>query len=183
MVGNIHLVIGGIRSGKSDYSELLAKNNQNQVLYVATGKNTDEHMIERIQKHQQKRPLNWETLEEPSLLSTALLSFFSEKSLPSTILIDSLDFWISNRLIDYPNSTYEQHESWLTSQVNELIKTCQNNCRNTIIVTSEVGASLVSEHAIGRRFQDLLGTINQIVSKASNTVDYVIAGNILNLKS
>ena len=51
MAGKISLVIGGIRSGKSNHAELLAETSGNQVIYLATGKNTDEEMQKRIKVH------------------------------------------------------------------------------------------------------------------------------------
>ena len=183
MVGKIRLVIGGIRSGKSNHAELLAANSGNQVIYLATGKDTDEAMRNRIILHKQRRPSNWITLEEALTIGDAISEFTMNSNNPLTILIDSLDFWITNRLLDHPNATYEEHETWLTDHITQLIITCNQQVAETIIVTSEVGKSLVSEHQLGRWFQDLIGTINQIISASSDTVDSIVAGNVLNLKS
>ena len=183
MAGKISLVIGGIRSGKSNHAEILAETSGNQVIYLATGKNTDEEMQKRIKVHKQRRPSNWITFEETLMISDTISEFAATSDIPITLLIESLDFWITNRLLDHPNSTYEEHETWLTSHITQLIQTCSQQIANTIIVTSEVGTSLVSEHQLGRWFQDLLGTINQIISASSDTVYYIVAGNVLNLKS
>tara|TARA_A100001037_G_scaffold294298_1_gene311905 strand:+ start:4656 stop:5207 length:552 start_codon:yes stop_codon:yes gene_type:complete len=183
MINNIHLVIGGIRSGKSDHAEHLAISLQHQVLYIATGKNTDPEMEKRIKAHKHRRPENWITLEEPSFISQTVNQHIQESNIPITILIDSIDFWITNRLLDHPDATFEQHQSWLAEQTSMLINTCKEKPVNTIIVTSEVGASLVSEHKMGRWFQDLIGNINQLLSNSSDTVDYVVAGNVLTIKS
>jgi len=56
MNGNINFVIGGIRSGKSEYAETLAKSSGASILYLATGKSTDTEMENRIAKHQNNRP-------------------------------------------------------------------------------------------------------------------------------
>jgi len=97
-------------------------------------------------------------------------------------MIDCMDFWITNRLTDNPDINYTDHEVWIIDQTKDLLTYCKSKFSQTIIVSSEVGASLVSEYRIGRWFQDLLGLTNQSITKHSTTVDYIIAGNTLRIK-
>ena len=60
------LIIGGVRSGKSDYAQELAMNLPQPVLFVATAEAGDEEMRQRIQAHRKKRPATWKTLESPT---------------------------------------------------------------------------------------------------------------------
>ena len=179
MNGNINFVIGGIRSGKSEYAETLAKSSGTPILYLATGKSTDSEMENRIAKHQNNRPKDWVTLEEPLYLKKALAELNSPLDI---LMIDCMDFWITNRLTENPESNYTDHEEWIEDQTKDLLAYCESKFSQTIIVSSEVGASLVFEYQIGRWFQDLLGLTNQFITKHSATVDYIIAGNTLRIK-
>ena len=45
-----------------------------------------------------------------------------------------------------------------------------------IIVTNEVGSSVVPEHPLGRRFRDLAGLANQMAASAADEVFLMVAG-------
>ncbi len=52
-----------------------------------------------------------------------------------------------------------------------------------IVVSSEVGLTLVPPFPLGRRFQDLLGLVNQRVAAAAGRVYLVVAGVPMAIKS
>ena len=54
---------------------------------------------------------------------------------------------------------------------------------DAVLVSSEVGNSLVATSPLGRRFQDLLGTVNQAVAVAANAVTLVTAGIPVTIKT
>ena len=60
----VHLILGGVRSGKSAFAEGLATDLGLHTVYLATGQVMDEEMEERIQSHRRRRPVEWDTLEE-----------------------------------------------------------------------------------------------------------------------
>ena len=63
-MAEIFLITGGARSGKSAFSELLAKKiGQDDVVYVATLSNSDDEMQKRIARHRRLRPATWQTIE------------------------------------------------------------------------------------------------------------------------
>ena len=51
MKSRLSLVLGGVRSGKSEFGEKLAREEDKPVLYVATGLASDPEMEQRIQRH------------------------------------------------------------------------------------------------------------------------------------
>ena len=60
----IHLVLGGARSGKSQFAEKLAAEQledkvASAVTYIATAEVYDEEFKARIQQHQARRDASW----------------------------------------------------------------------------------------------------------------------------
>ena len=51
-----------------------------------------------------------------------------------------------------------------------------------ILVSNEVGSGVVPAYALGRRFRDLVGEINQRVATVADNVFYMVAGLPLVLK-
>ena len=73
-MSNLTLILGGARSGKSDYAEQLARESNKPVLFIATATAFDDEMRERIEHHQAARPSEWQTLEAPMDIAAALES-------------------------------------------------------------------------------------------------------------
>lgn len=61
---NVHLVLGGARSGKSAFAEKLALDTKLKVTYVATAQVYDDEFKARITHHQNRRPSDWTLVEE-----------------------------------------------------------------------------------------------------------------------
>ena len=74
----IELILGGARSGKSRFAEQQAIESGKQKIYIATAQIRDEEMSERIKIHQKRRANDWQTIEEPYVLSKVLESQLSE---------------------------------------------------------------------------------------------------------
>jgi len=95
-MNQIILVTGPARSGKSEWAEALAIQSHKSVVYIATATHDsdDQEWQQRIQRHQQRRPQDWTTLEVPMLLSATLAQMQ-----PNTcVLVDSLGTWVANLL-------------------------------------------------------------------------------------
>ena len=61
----------------------------------------------------------------------------------------------------------------------EALRTAQ--C-NVVLVSNEVGSGVVPEYAVGCRYRDLLGEINQKVARVADDVVLLVAGLPLALK-
>src|SRR3954469_10268698 len=92
------LVLGGIRSGKSEVAEALVAG-ADRVLYVATspevhGGTPDEGWSARVAAHRARRPAGWHTEKlgtEPGRLAEVLSGAKPE----DVILVDDLGGWLS----------------------------------------------------------------------------------------
>jgi adenosylcobinamide kinase/adenosylcobinamide-phosphate guanylyltransferase len=169
-VGELLLVIGGVRSGKSAFAERLASAANRPVAYLATGEAGDAEMSVRIAKHRARRPAAWLTVEAPLEPATALRRLDSEM----VVLIDCIGLLVSNHLLREADA--EAAARRVVEAVGALVDAAVERAAPTVVVTAEVGLSLVSVTSLGRRFQDVLGEVNQRLAAAAGTVYLVVAG-------
>ena len=190
MACRLTLVLGGVRSGKSAFAEELVNELVNELdsessrpaLYLATGQVTDAEMAERIRRHRERRPAHWLTIEEPLEPATALANALTVPNSPGAILLDSLDVWVANLLLAHENDAPTAVESLALAELERLLDACRQGDTNSVLVSSEVGLSPVPPNVLGRRFQDLLGTVNQRAAAAADAVYLVVAGIPLQIK-
>lgn len=179
-MSHIMLVIGGARSGKSAYAEQLAMRLPQPVLYMASATAQDDEMIRRVEKHRQRRPISWKTLELGANDPTPALR--NEEGF-NTILFDCLSLYVSRYLWEnHATMTYEAMEESLMAESDSLIKELKGRNLSLIVVSSEVGQGLVPENQLSRDYRDLLGSLNQFWAKKSESVYFVSAGIPLKLK-
>jgi len=184
----LSLVLGGVRSGKSEFAEKLAKEADKPTLYVATGVASDPEMERRIQRHRESRPDSWNTIEAPTDLAGCLKNALAGKKSPDVappgvVLIDSLDSWVGNLLQKHEDEPLDVLDSLVEDSLGKMLKVCSQSPASVILVSSEVGLTLVPPFPLGRRFQDLLGLVNQKVAAAADRVYLVVAGLPMEIKS
>ena len=170
MSSQFSLVLGGVRSGKSAFAEGLAGQAKGPVLYLASGLAADEEMEERIRRHRTSRPSEWITIEEPLNLAGPL------KGVTGSVLIDSLDVWLANMMMEHKDLSGGDIEKFVLRHLDGLLKVVDKASAAITLVSSEVGLGLVPVEPLGRRFQDLLGTINQHLAARADRVFMVVAG-------
>ena len=172
MASQLCLVLGGVRSGKSAFAEsrvaLLGRPTGGQsTLYVATGLAVDDEMNERIRRHQESRPSHWLTLEEPTKLAEKLAPLLNGSENPGVVIIDSVDVWVANILMEHQPESKSSIEETVMAEADKLLGLVADSSQAFIMVSSEVGLSLVPPEPLGRRFQDLLGMVNQKIAAAA----------------
>ncbi|MCA9816128.1 MAG: bifunctional adenosylcobinamide kinase/adenosylcobinamide-phosphate guanylyltransferase [Cyanobacteriota/Melainabacteria group bacterium] len=194
---NLMLVTGGARSGKSSLAENLAgsfvenTDGGGKVAYLATMPRleSDAELAERIKRHQDRRPANWQTIEAPLSIHEQI------EKLPGEIrvcIIDCLSVYVSNLIFDNDRDIeaivqteidFSQIEKKLEYNL-DLLLAGINSKRNVtfIVVTNEVGWSVVPENRLARQYRDLLGTANQRVSREADTVYLCVSGIELKIK-
>ena len=164
------LVLGCARSGKSRFAQSLCAGAR-RVAYVATARADDDEMRRRIERHQQTRSPDWRTIEEALEIANAIESLSSDCDF---ILLDCLTLWLSNLCWEHRDSPGELVEATISKELSRLIAAA--TASHLIIVSNEVGGGLVPESAVGRRFRDLHGWMNQDVARAADCVYQLVAG-------
>jgi len=173
----IELILGGARSGKSRYAEQQAKLSGQRVVYVATAEAKDSEMATRIKQHQQQRPVDWQTIEEPRRLANVLQQNNNHQT---CVLVDCLTLWLTNILFD-PNGLVQQ--TIFEAETQALFNQLDCFSGRLIMVSNEVGSGIVGADAITRRFVDEAGFLHQKLAQLSNQVVLVTAGLPQILKS
>ncbi|MBV9711749.1 MAG: bifunctional adenosylcobinamide kinase/adenosylcobinamide-phosphate guanylyltransferase [Ktedonobacteraceae bacterium] len=180
------LVLGGARSGKSTFTEQLAKRSTRSVAFIATATASDDDMHLRIEKHQAARPAEWHTIEEPLNLSLAI---HKAASLADVILLDCMTLWASNWLftqenIDDASPITSSYYEGVLAEIDGLLTTFRalDSQKTLIIVTNEVGLGIVPSYTLGRVYRDVLGLVNQRLADAADRVYLMIAGLGVDIK-
>lgn len=175
------LVTGGVRSGKSAHAERLL-DGCHPVTYLAPGPTPgagDPEWAARVAAHRARRPADWTTLESTDL----------ESALPREghVLLDCLGTWLTAQLDavgawdpDAPGRAGPRWQSAFETRLEEAVAAIAAS-EEIVVVTNEVGLGVVPEHASGRLFRDLLGTVNQRVAAVCDAVHLVVAGRVLRL--
>ncbi|MEU7960098.1 bifunctional adenosylcobinamide kinase/adenosylcobinamide-phosphate guanylyltransferase [Micromonospora humida] len=168
---NTVLVLGGIRSGKSEFAESLVADAPT-VRYVATSAAADPDDTEwaaRLAAHRARRPGSWtteETAEDPRRLADVLASAGPNE----TLLVDDLGGWVTV-LLDPAHQPADD-----VATITELADAVRASEARIVLVSPEVGLSLVPTTPLGRAFADALGAANRAVADACDAVALVVAG-------
>ena len=166
-MGKLTLVLGGARSGKSNFAMERAKK-ANSVLYIATYRRTgDKEMEGRIKNHKKIRPKNWKVVEEPIDLSKAIKR--KAKNF-QVILIDCITLWISNLILK------EKTAQEILEEVQRLMTMIKRTNSKFILVSNEVGLGVVPDTKLGREFRDIAGMVNQIITQNAHQMYFMVAG-------
>ncbi|GAA3523566.1 bifunctional adenosylcobinamide kinase/adenosylcobinamide-phosphate guanylyltransferase [Aeromicrobium panaciterrae] len=173
------LITGGVRSGKSFHAESLVLA-EPHVTYVAPGPPADPEgdpeWAERIAVHQSRRPSHWTTVESADLAGAI-------RAADGAVLIDCLGTWLTSTIdeLDGWNAVRDDWEPVLFERLDDALAAMSEHQGTLVVVTNEVGMSVVPEHRSGRVFRDLLGTVNQRVAEECDDVLLVVAGRVLKL--
>ncbi len=127
-------------------------------------------MAARIARHRADRGPRWRTVETPTELPEAIER---EDAARRIILVDCLTLWLSNLMFA---------EADLGRRTQNLLNSLQGRRGSLLVVSNEVGAGIVPENELARRFRDEAGRLNQVVAQASDEVFLVAAGLTLRMK-
>jgi adenosylcobinamide kinase / adenosylcobinamide-phosphate guanylyltransferase len=168
-----HLVLGGVRSGKSAFAQEQVAASGKPVCYVATSQVWDDDMADRVRQHKDNRPSEWLLIEEPLALASVLHSLNSPDQ---AVIVECFTLWMTNLLCLEDETRLEEEKQALLNAV-EVFE------GDLVLVSSEVGLGIMPMNALARRFGDEAGTMNQALAKLTDRVTFVAAGLPLPLKS
>lgn len=169
MLPKLSIIIGAAASGKSAFAESLFDTHSGQRTYLATAQSFDTEMESKIIRHREMRGGGWKTIERPIDIAPV----FQNARPNDAILLDCATLWLSNLLLE-GGDILNAKETLLNS-----LATC---VAPVVIVTNEVGAGIVPEHAISRTFREEQGRLNQHLAAVADYVALVVAGIPLVLK-
>lgn len=123
----------------------------------------------RIAQHRDQRGMGWITVEAPLDLCNALAAASKDE----IVLVDCATLWLSNHLLA---------DADLCAQTTALLAAIAACPAPVIVVSNEVGWSIVPDNALARRFRDAQGTLNQRMATQADLVVAVMAGLPMVLK-
>jgi adenosylcobinamide kinase/adenosylcobinamide-phosphate guanylyltransferase len=183
-MARLTLVLGGVRSGKSRFAEVLARASQ-RVVYLATARPDDAEMAERIAVHRRRRERQapaWRTVEEPWDVPAALTAALAADPGPEAcVLLECLSLWLTNLLVGLP-ARPALDDAAVAGRLDALLEAARAGSGRVVVVSSEVGCGLLPPNALARRFGDLLGEANQRLAAAADEVHACVAGIPVPLK-
>lgn len=184
-MGQLTLVTGGARSGKSTFAEKSVKESGKNIVYIATAIAFDEGMKDRIRRHREQRPAEWATIERYKDFD--LLPEDPDFQKADTILFDCMTVMITNNMLeleeDYDHCSMErvtEVEAAIKVEVQKLLEACRD--KNLYVVSNELGMGLVPSYKLGNYFRDIAGRMNQMVAAAADEVYLTVSGIPLKIK-
>jgi len=171
---NLHLILGGARSGKSRFAENLVQHLAQKISnttvphYLATATADDHEMTERIAKHKSQRGDHWRLIEEPIELANTII----DQDKNCIILVDCLTLWLSNCL----------HKNCWSEQKKALLTALEKSNATAVMVSNEVGSGITPMGELSREFVDESGRLHQEIAQLAQTVNLIVAGLPLKLK-
>ncbi|MEO3759069.1 bifunctional adenosylcobinamide kinase/adenosylcobinamide-phosphate guanylyltransferase [Mycobacterium sp. B14F4] len=170
------LVLGGIRSGKSQWAETaLAEEvpDGSPVRYLATGPapGGDADWAARVAAHRERRRDRWSTVESTDV-TTQL------RAVSVATLVDDIGTWLT--------AAMDRSGAWsggpVCAETEDLVDAVSAFPAPLAVVSPEVGLTVVPATAAGRRFADELGSLNQRLAAVCDRVVLVVAGQPVTVK-
>ena len=169
----LRLIIGGARSGKSAHAQSLAETEAARrggvPVMIATAEALDDEMRDRIARHRAERGPAWRTVETPLDVAGAI----TRLGPADCAVVDCLTLWLSNLM-------FAERELEAATEV--FLAAAASATAEVILVSNEVGMSIVPENALARRFRDEAGRLNRRCAEAAGEVIVMFAGIPLQLK-
>lgn len=185
-MGKITLITGGGRSGKSTYAEEKTAELGDKILYIATAIPFDDEMKDRIKLHKQRRPNNWDTVEEYKNVNLKIKEKLSDIE---GVMVDCITVMITNLMFEVISDwekplsdEIDEAKRFIETEINTLLEIAKKESIPFVIVTNEIGLGIVPDNLMARIFRDIAGLVNQKLAKEADEVYMVISGIPVKIK-
>lgn len=168
-ISALTIVTGGAKSGKSRFAEGLVTATNRPRVYIATARVWDDEIRAKVAAHRNDRGPNWHTVDAPRDVAAAL----GQVPANAVVLLDCATMWLTNCMLD---------EADLEAETAALLAALSACAAPVVVVTNELGWSIVPDNALARRFQNAQGRLNQQLAARAGRVVAVISGLPLVLK-
>lgn len=190
MGNRIYLVLGGARSGKSEFAEKLMYRSQGKRKgYIATSQIFDDEMKYRVMLHRERRPAEWVTYEMMHDAASIMDQILDGSD---AILFDCITMYVNNLLMDHMKgitvetlgvSDLETLQTALEKDLDAMFASLSKvDDKEIIFVSDELGMGIVPANAMSRVYRDLVGLANQYIAKRADKVYLSVAGITIELK-
>ncbi len=155
--------------------------------YIATALAFDEEMRFRIDRHRARRGAPWQTYEAPGE-QEAIQALLESGKRHKAVLFDCVTLYLSNILCSCSEAELAD-ESGLYARTQEAVQRLIDAARSAvqaravIFVTNEVGAGIVPENQLARRYRDLAGLANAQLAEAAAAAYLCVCGQAVNVKA
>lgn len=177
----VTLVTGGARSGKSSFAESRFEG-KTDVVYIATSRAEDDEMKERAIHHRSYRPEEWRTFEGDYNIAHAV-------GREKYYLLDCITVLTSNIMFDMSKDTeiidaslQKLIEDKVVGTIKGLVDKIKEADLELVMVTNEVGCSIVPEDHVSRVYRDIAGRVNQRAAEMAEEAYAVFCGIPVKLK-
>lgn len=167
----IWMITGGARSGKSRFAQEQALTFVGNPIYIATARRWDGDFQDRIKRHENDRDERWTTIEEQKHIGSLDIE-------GKAVVIDCATLWLTNFFVDEKNDIDRCLE--LAKIEIDQLATKQ---ATIIFITNEIGMGVHAETAIGRKFTDLQGWVNQYLAQKAQKVTLMVSGIPMTVKA
>jgi len=171
------LILGGARSGKSNFAQSMASDLGGRVVFVATAEAGDADMRRRIAAHRKSRPESWLTIESPLNIAESIGGLAGKADV---VVIDCITLLVSNIMLKTRRKA--SAEKAVLKELDALVGCMGESPATFILVSNEVGMGVVPDNELGRHYRDCLGRANQILSRKADEVYFMAAGLHIRMK-
>lgn len=99
-----------------------------------------------------------------------------------TVMASNIMFDISKDEEHFTRELIKKIEDAIYFEMKKLIDKIKSEGKNLVIVTNEVGSSIVPENKIARNYRDIIGRTNRRVAELSDEAYLIVMGYEVKLK-
>ena len=177
-MGKMLLVTGGSGSGKSEYAEQrILESEKKKRFYIATMQVYGEEGRKRVAKHRKQREgKGFETIEKTHNVSEAL-KIICPYHAESAVLVECLSNLAANELfLDETIWKCEEKVLAVQEKIKREILALKENVGFLVVVTNEIFSDGIIYDTSTRRYQQMLGELNQQLTCYAEEVVEVVYG-------